>query len=90
MALQFKDFRSTYSLQATDQLLILKYKGGLVENAKKALNLVLSERKISKSQLMKAKLIVRQELAFNKNEKLKFEKCMERQKTFIDVIKWFI
>ena len=90
MTLEFKDFRHTYSGQATDQLLVLKYKGGLVENAKKALNLVLSERKISKSQLMKAKLMVRQELAFHKNEKLKLERCMERQKTFIDVIKWFI
>ena len=49
------NFREHFSSQPTDQLLFLKDRGGLIDDAMIALDLVLTERNISVPQLEDAK-----------------------------------
>ena len=89
--IEVKEFRNRYLSQSTDELLFFKYKGGLTENAKIALESVLSERQISEVQINKAKLIVSQEEVSLNEEKAKIEKSIDNQKTFTDFLsKWFV
>ena len=89
-SIETKEFRGRYLSQSTEQLLLLKFRGGLIENAITALDSVLNEREVTKALLLKAKNIVDEEQALIENKKARLEKNLETQSIYMGILnKWF-
>ena len=85
-----REYKKRYSTLSTEELLHLKYRGGLVKNAEIALDSVLSDRNVSQEQIMDAKSAVHQELKSLQHKKEALEQRIVRQSRFFDFIhKWF-